>query len=106
MSTAYTKTFIAQALAAGGTVSATVPAGRVWVVRSLAANCGTDNVLGYCLIYCPYPIPLVAYQEQSTTNHVPRFQEVRVALVAGQKLQVTTVATLWNVIVSGFDFAA
>jgi len=106
VSPVFSKRFIAVAMAAGGHQDAVVPAAKVWVVTHWIATCGTDNVLGYCLLYAPYPVPVAIYQEAATTNHVGRFQETRITLYAGETLRAATVATIWNIVISGYELTA
>lgn len=102
----YSKTFISAALAAGGQINAVVPAGKVWIVTDWIMGCGTDNVLGYGLLYAPFPSLIAYYQEAATANHVYRYQSSRIALIAGQTLRAATVATIWNITVSGYELDA
>jgi len=101
----FSKRFIA-VTALATNAQAVVPAGKVWILTHWAATCSTDNTLGYFLVHAPYPVLVAYYTEQSTTNHVSRYQETRIVLYAGETLRFDAIATKWDAVASGYELTA
>ena len=89
-----------------GTVSATVPAGKVWVVTNITAVPRGSEVTGWTT-YVATATGLI-FALFSLLSADPRGQTWagRVPLIAGEGLAVFQAVGSWDVIVSGYDLTA
>lgn len=92
-------------LAQAASAAVAVPAGKQWVIRNIigiADSSGSQAVAG---IYAPNP-HTVAVAVQAANSIQVFNAESRIVLLAGETLKVQSVAGVWHLTVTGYEFDA